>query len=206
MSDIIAAVGAKEDIDRRPAQFIAPIVEANDTGCASPIRDSLLELSFEAATRRLRTRSVGALKARGCTPPGGGGKVFAGGEMAETQPNNPLLERWTGPFEAPPFGRIRAEHFRPAFDAALEEARGEIAAIAANSAPATFQNTIEALERGGRALSKISAVFFNLARTDGDDRDRGDRARGRASAGAPSQRHFSQQGAFRPRRRIAGGA
>ena len=87
--------------------------------------------------------------------------------MTESQAVNPLLESWTGPFGAPPFDAIDAAHFRPAFDRALQEARDEIAAIAANPALATFENTIEALERSGRTLNRISAVFFNLARTDG---------------------------------------
>ena len=43
---------------------------------------------------------------------------------------NPLLEPWTGPFEAPPFERIEPGHFRPAFDAALKDARAEIDAVA----------------------------------------------------------------------------
>jgi len=87
--------------------------------------------------------------------------------MTETEQKNPLLEPWTGPFEAPPFDRIEAALFRPAFDAALKQAREEIAAIAADPEPATFENTIAALERSGRKLSNVSAVFFNLARTDG---------------------------------------
>jgi peptidyl-dipeptidase Dcp len=77
--------------------------------------------------------------------------------------NNPLLEAWTGPFEAPPFGRIEPAHFRPAFDAALKAARAEIDAIAANPDPPTFANAIEALERSGRDLDKVASVFFNLA-------------------------------------------
>ena len=44
--------------------------------------------------------------------------------------SNPLLRAWTGPFEAPPFDAIRPEHYRPAFDEALAENRGEVAAIA----------------------------------------------------------------------------
>ena len=75
---------------------------------------------------------------------------------------NPLLEPWTGPFEAPPFDRIEPGHFRPAFDAALKDARREIDAIAANPAPPTFANTIEALERSGRSLDRVGGVFFNL--------------------------------------------
>ena len=75
---------------------------------------------------------------------------------------NPLLEPWTGPFEAPPFDRIEPGHFRSAFDAALKDARREVDAIAANPAPPTFANTIEALERSGRSLDRVGGVFFNL--------------------------------------------
>ena len=75
---------------------------------------------------------------------------------------NPLLEPWTGPFEAPPFDRIEPGHFRPAFDAALKDARREVDAVAANPAPPTFANTIEALERSGRSLDRVGGVFFNL--------------------------------------------
>ncbi len=77
--------------------------------------------------------------------------------------NNPLLEVWTGPFGAPPFERIEAGHFRPAFEVALKEAREEIDRVAANPDPPSFANTIEALERSGRSRDKVSRVFFNLA-------------------------------------------
>jgi peptidyl-dipeptidase Dcp len=83
--------------------------------------------------------------------------------------DNPLLEPWSRPFEAPPFERIKPEHFRPAFDAALAWARKENAAIADNPEPPSFANTIEALERSGRALDKVASVFFNLAGTDATD-------------------------------------
>ena len=89
--------------------------------------------------------------------------------MTEAQQINPLLEPWTGPFEAPPFAALSVSHFRPAFDAALDEARAEIATVAANPEPATFENTIEALERSGRRLSNVSSVFFNLASADTND-------------------------------------
>ncbi len=76
---------------------------------------------------------------------------------------NPLLEPWTGPFEAPPFDRVEPRHFPPALDAALAQARVEIDAVAADPEPPTFANTIEALERSGRRLDKVASVFFNLA-------------------------------------------
>jgi peptidyl-dipeptidase Dcp len=84
--------------------------------------------------------------------------------MTDSTPSaNPLLEPWTGPFEAPPFDRIEPGHFRPAFDAALKDARREVDAIAGDSSPPTFANTIEALERSGRSLDRVAGVFFNLA-------------------------------------------
>ncbi|MGA2792552.1 MAG: M3 family metallopeptidase [Roseiarcus sp.] len=82
---------------------------------------------------------------------------------------NPLLEPWTGPFEAPPFASIKPAHFAPAFEVALAEKRAEIAAIAANPEPASFANTIEALERSGASLDRVASVFFNLAGAHGDD-------------------------------------
>jgi peptidyl-dipeptidase Dcp len=79
---------------------------------------------------------------------------------------NPLLERWTTPFEVPPFDRVRTEHFMPAFDRAFADNLKEIAAIAGNKAQPTFANTIDALERSGQTLDNVSAVFYNLAGTD----------------------------------------
>ena len=82
---------------------------------------------------------------------------------------NPLLAAWTGPFEAPPFGEIEPAQFEPAFETALADNKSEIAAIADNAEPATFDNTIAALERSGHALDKVASVFFNLAGADSND-------------------------------------
>jgi peptidyl-dipeptidase Dcp len=76
---------------------------------------------------------------------------------------NPLLAAWTGPFDSPPLGAIRPEHFAPAFDAALGRHRAEIDAIAADTAEPNFDNTVAALERSGRLLSRVSSVFYVLA-------------------------------------------
>ncbi len=91
---------------------------------------------------------------------------------AQTPPDdaqNPLLADWTGPFGLPPFGALNPEHFRPAFDAALSAHRAEIDAIAADSTASTFENTIEALERGGHVLDRVASVFFVLAGADTSD-------------------------------------
>ena len=89
--------------------------------------------------------------------------------MNRRDTQNPLLAEWTGAFGLPPFGAIGPEHFRPAFDQALAAHRAEIDAIAAAPAVPTFRNTIEALERSGRALDRVSNVFFVLAGADTGD-------------------------------------
>jgi len=80
--------------------------------------------------------------------------------------SNPLTAPWTAPFGLPPFDQIRAEHFRPAFDAALAEHRNEIDAITKNPAEPDFENTIDALERAGKLLTDVGSVFWNLTATD----------------------------------------
>lgn len=71
---------------------------------------------------------------------------------------NPLLE----PFDLAPFSKIKTPHFRPAFDKALEQARGEVDAIAGNPEPPSFNNTVAALDYAGYQLERISSLFFNL--------------------------------------------
>src|SRR5688572_25754486 len=77
--------------------------------------------------------------------------------------SNPLLGAWSGPFGLPPFESIAPDHYKPAFEAVLGEQKAEIAAIADSAEPPTFANTIEALERSGAALKRVSGVFYNLA-------------------------------------------
>ncbi|WOI55634.1 M3 family metallopeptidase [Palleronia sp. LCG004] len=83
---------------------------------------------------------------------------------------NPLLDDWTTPYEMPPFERIEDDHFEEAVDAALSEARANVAAIADNEADPTFANTIEALERADETLGKVLGVFYNLAGADSNAR------------------------------------
>jgi peptidyl-dipeptidase Dcp len=71
---------------------------------------------------------------------------------------NPLLK----PFDSAPFSNLKNEHFKPAFEKAIEEARAEIDAITTNAALPTFENTIAALDFSGQRLDRISSIFFNL--------------------------------------------
>lgn len=86
-------------------------------------------------------------------------------EIAE----NPLLSEWTAPFALPPFEQIEDAHFAPALDAALDQGRAAIAAIADNPDPPSFANTIDALEQADALLDRVAGVFFNLAGSDSND-------------------------------------
>jgi peptidyl-dipeptidase Dcp len=83
--------------------------------------------------------------------------------------DNPLLMAWTTPFGVPPFDLIRPEHFAPAFEAAMAENLLEIGAIGSNPDAPSFANTVEALERSGRALHRVGAVFHNLVSSLGGE-------------------------------------
>ncbi len=94
--------------------------------------------------------------------------------LAETSsvPNsetNPFFTEWETPFGMAPFDRIKAAHFVPAFEAGIAERKKEIEAIASNPETPTFANTVEALENGGLALSKVSDVFFTLSGAETND-------------------------------------
>jgi peptidyl-dipeptidase Dcp len=83
--------------------------------------------------------------------------------------SNPLLVPWTTPFGVPPFDLIKPEHFAPAFEMAMAEHLAEIAAIGASGEAPSFANTIEALERSGRALARVGSVFGNLVASQGGE-------------------------------------
>ena len=77
-------------------------------------------------------------------------------------PDNPFAHVSTLPFEMPPFDRIHDADYAPAFEAGMREQLEEVGRIAHNPKPATFENTIVALERSGRLLDRVATVFFNL--------------------------------------------
>src|SRR5213592_1998110 len=79
---------------------------------------------------------------------------------------NPLLKPWQTPFETPPFVEILPEHFLPAFEQAFADHAAEIAAITHDPSAPDFANTVTALERSGKLLSKVSAVFYDLVSAD----------------------------------------
>ncbi len=83
-------------------------------------------------------------------------------EMPPSSPSNPLLSEWRTPFGVPPFAEIEDDHFAPAFEIAMAEQKQEIESIRRSEEPPSFANTIEALERTGKTLTRIRKVFYGL--------------------------------------------
>jgi peptidyl-dipeptidase Dcp len=71
-----------------------------------------------------------------------------------------LLEKWAGPHGGtPPFDRVEVAAFKPALEAAMSEQLAEIEKIASDPAAPTFENTVVALERAGRAFDRVTTVY-----------------------------------------------
>ena len=83
--------------------------------------------------------------------------------------DNPFAHPSPLPFEFPQFDRIRDSDYLPAYEAGMRAQLKEVEAIAHNSEPATFENTIVALERSGRLLDRVDTVFSNLNSCNTDD-------------------------------------
>ena len=84
--------------------------------------------------------------------------------MSETAATtaNPLLAPWQTPHQTPPFSEIAPEHFLPAFEQAFADHTAEITAITHDPALPDFDNTVTALERSGKLLTRVAAVFYDL--------------------------------------------
>jgi peptidyl-dipeptidase Dcp len=83
--------------------------------------------------------------------------------------DNPFFQEWKTPFGVPPFDKIEAGHFLPAIQEGIRQHRSEVDRIAKDPAPATFANTIEALDRSGLLLEKATTVFQNLSSAETSD-------------------------------------
>ncbi|MGD9929762.1 MAG: M3 family metallopeptidase [Mangrovibacterium sp.] len=88
--------------------------------------------------------------------------------QAETK-KNPLLEPFGTVHQTAPFNQLKNEHYLPAFEAAISEAKAEIQAVIDNPQAPTFENTIEAMENSGKRLGIIRKIFFNLNSAETDD-------------------------------------
>src|SRR6266853_1753230 len=82
---------------------------------------------------------------------------------------NPFFTESVLPFHAPPFDRIKDSDYPPAIEAGMKGQLTEIEAIADNSAPPTFPKTLEAMERSGQLLTRVTKVFSNLSQSNTND-------------------------------------
>jgi peptidyl-dipeptidase Dcp len=90
--------------------------------------------------------------------------------VAETAiASNPFFETYKTPHQTIPFNEIKTEHFFPAFEEAMKQHVAEVEAIIHDPQKATFENTIEALERSGSLLTKVSSPFYNLLSSETTD-------------------------------------
>ncbi|MDP4535597.1 M3 family metallopeptidase [Alkalimonas collagenimarina] len=92
--------------------------------------------------------------------------------MVDVVAENPFFQSSALQYEAPDFGLIDDEHFIPAFEEGMKQHMAEIEAIANNPEPATFENTVVAMEKSGELLTRVSRVFFNLSGTDSNEKRR----------------------------------
>lgn len=97
---------------------------------------------------------------------------FAGLVMScntEVKQDNPFFKEYDTPYQVPPFNLIKNSHYLPAFKEGIKQHEAEINAIVNNSEKPTFANTIEAMEKSGQLLSRVSWVFFNLQQANTND-------------------------------------
>ncbi len=88
---------------------------------------------------------------------------------SEALQSNPFFTESTLQYKFPQFDQIKFDHYAPAFEKGMTDHLAEIALITDNAEPATFENTIVALEKSGDLLGRVSTVFFNLGSTDTND-------------------------------------
>ncbi|MBO4488603.1 MAG: M3 family metallopeptidase [Bacteroidales bacterium] len=87
--------------------------------------------------------------------------------MNDTLLLNPFCRDWNTPRQTPPFSQIKLEHYQPAFEVSIRQAKADITAIRNNPEAPTFHNTVVALEHAGRMLNRVTEIFFNILECDG---------------------------------------
>ena len=80
--------------------------------------------------------------------------------------NNPFLSEWNTPYGIPPFDEFKTEDYLPAVKEGISRQKAEIRAITKNRKKPTFENTLEAFDRSGALLDRVSGVLFNLSESD----------------------------------------
>jgi len=79
---------------------------------------------------------------------------------------NPFLAEWETPYGIPDFTQVKEKHYIPAIEFGILQQQAEIDAIIANPDAPTFENVVEAYERSGAVLDRVSSVLFNVSESD----------------------------------------
>lgn len=85
---------------------------------------------------------------------------------ANQKVDNPFFQKWSTPYQTPPFDRIKGSHYLTAFKTCINQATEDIDKIKNNPEEPTFKNTIVALDRAGYNLTRLCGVFFNIVECD----------------------------------------
>src|SRR5262249_7888537 len=86
--------------------------------------------------------------------------------VAAVAQENPFSRPSALPYQAPPFDKIKDSDFQPAIEEGMKQELVEVEAIANSSAPPTFANTFEAMEKSGQLLRRVQRVFGGLAQSN----------------------------------------
>ena len=83
--------------------------------------------------------------------------------------SNPFFSEFDTPFNVPPFEKIMAKHYMPAFEKGMADGKKEIEKIVKNSEEPSFVNTIEALDKSGELITKVASAFFGQSNANTND-------------------------------------
>lgn len=143
--------------------FARAFAASGPTFAARVVKDAgIVRPAVAAATQLAMTSSSGLQSAGGGVAEQQRTPSWSPSGGKEEDSSNPLLDDWsTEPYHLPPFRRIEPRHFKPAFEAAMEEHISDLRSIVDNEDDPTFENVIAAHDRAGALLSRVSAVFGN---------------------------------------------
>lgn len=99
--------------------------------------------------------------------------IYGCNNKKQAASNNPFFNEWKTPFGAPPFDKIKNEHYLTAIIEGIKLHEAEISAIIADTTVPGFKNTVEAFDKSGDFLARVSNVFFNLVEANTNDEMQG---------------------------------
>ena len=83
--------------------------------------------------------------------------------------SNPFFVESSLPYHAPRFDLIKNEDYQVALEEGMKQQLAEIAAIAKQTTPPTFENTIVAMEKAGALLTRVSKTFSGVVGANTND-------------------------------------